>query len=53
MIENNWITLVKPNKVDYKISDNKKNSLSEIKGKQLKENLKILGFNNESDFWTA
>ena len=24
MIENNWITLVKPNKVDYKISDNKK-----------------------------
>lgn len=37
----------------FKISDNKKNSLSEIKGKQLKENLKILGFNNESDFWTA
>ena len=24
MIENNWITLVKPNKVEYKISDNKK-----------------------------
>ena len=24
MIENNWITLVKPNKVDYKISENKK-----------------------------
>jgi len=24
LIENNWITLVKPNKVDYKISDNKK-----------------------------
>jgi len=24
VIENNWITLVKPNKVEYKISDNKK-----------------------------
>jgi DNA-directed RNA polymerase subunit alpha len=24
LIENNWITLVKPNKVDYKISDDKK-----------------------------
>ena len=24
LIENNWITLVKPNKVDYKISENKK-----------------------------
>ena len=24
MIENNWITLVKPNKVEYKISENKK-----------------------------
>ena len=24
MIENNWISLVKPNKVEYKISDNKK-----------------------------
>ena len=24
MIENNWISLVKPNKVEYKISENKK-----------------------------
>ncbi|MDC3091047.1 pseudouridine synthase [Rickettsiales bacterium] len=37
----------------FKISDTKRNSLSEIKGNQLKKNLEILGFKNESDFWTA
>ena len=52
MIENNWITLVKPNKVDYKISDNKKFETLMNESRELaKKNWKGSGDSSVNKIW--
>ena len=50
------LKVIKLERIEYgpfKITNNEKNSLYEVKKNQLKINLEILGFINEDNFWTA
>lgn len=50
------LEVIKLERIEYgpfKITNNEKNSLYEVKKNQLKINLEILGFINEDNFWTA
>ena len=50
------LKVIKLERIEYgpfKITNNEKNSLSEVKSNQLKINLETLGFENENNFWTT